>query len=429
MRGTSDFAQNFDDSTRWASRKDPQLASAVSSLRVASLAVALVLALTGAVAADCPVRTPGTDIAVGIRPAIPMIEFDRRGEPRGLAIDIWALVERELREDAQFGTSEFIVCPSILDQGRALASGALDVVISPLTITAERMQHYAFSQQYLSSGLTIATRDSGAIDFRYATGIIVETVTQPGVIRALLGFLILNLVVALLLRWALRAEGQDFERDKGPFGAAVEYMIEAVSRTLGLKGVGDGFRGAAGKMLEIFMAVVGTALSATIFGVLTSAFVGAIGEQSTLPAEEVVTHRVATLANSTSQDFLQQVDRQVSGPRDRPFCLPRTLAGPEDRCLLTATWLDAVAMLASGEVDMVLGDWVALSYLARSDRYAGRLNVQSQTYVGEAYGWGITPGRPDLRNAIDRILIDEMRQPGWRRRIEAALGTGAISPD
>ncbi len=360
---------------------------------------------------------------------MPLIEFDRRGAPQGLAIDIWSLVERELRAEGEIGLTEFIVCPSIRDQGRALASGALDVVISPLTITAERMRDYAFSQQYLSSGLTVVTRDSGAIDFRFATGIVLDTITQPGVVRAILAFLILNLVVALLLRWALRAEGHDIEREKGRVAAAVDYMIEAVSRTLGLKGVGDGFRGAAGKMLEIFMAVVGTALSAMIFGVLTSAFVGAIGAQSALPAEEVVTRRVATLANSTAQDFLQEVDRQVTGPRPRPFCAERALALPEDRCILTPTWGDAVAMLSAGDVDVVLGDWVALSFLARSDRYAGRLTVQAQTYVGEAYGWGITPGRPELRDAIDRILIDEMRQPGWRRRIEGALGTGAISPE
>ncbi len=391
--------------------------------------MALLPALGAAAMAQCPARSPGTDIAIGIRPAVPLIEFDRRGEPRGLAIDIWMLVERELRETGQFGPTEFIVCPSIRDQGEALASGALDVVISPLTITAERMESYAFSQQYISSGLTVATRDSGAIDFRHATGIIRDTVTQPGVIRALIGFLILNLAVALLLRWALRAEGQGFEGEKGPFGAALEYMIEAVARTLGLKGVGEGFRSAAGKVLEIFMAVVGTALSATIFGVLTSAFVGAIGSQTALPAEEVVARRVATLANSTSQDFLQEVHLRANGPGAGWQCVPIVLAGPEDRCILTQTWGAAVALLVAGEVDVVLGDWVALSYLARSDRFAGRVNVQSQTYVGEAYGWGITPGRPDLRNAIDRALVDEMRQPGWRRRVEGALGTGTISPD
>ena len=34
-----------------------------------------------------------------------------------------------------------------------------------------------------------------------------------------------------------------------------------------------------------------------------------------------------------------------------------------------------------------------------------------------------------LRDGIDRILIDEMRQPEWRARIEGALGAGAIRPE
>jgi ABC-type amino acid transport substrate-binding protein len=401
-------------------------------LRAASVMLVLALGVPTALKADCPTRSKDTDIAVGIRSAVPFIEFDRRGVPHGLAIDLWSQVERELRVELEIGLTEFIVCPSIRDQGHALATGALDVVISPLTITAERMQQYAFSQQYLNSGLTVATRSTGAIDFKVAFGIVLDTVTQPGVVRAIIGFLFLNLIAAVLIRWALRAEGHDIEREKGPFGAAADYIIEAVSRTAGLKSVGAGsgygFGRSAGKMLEIVMAVVGVALSAMLFAAITSAFVRAIGTAPTLSAEDVISLRVATLENSTAQDFLHYVDRQVTSLRERPLCATSAMATAEDTCILTPTWKDAVALLASGDVDVVLGDWVALSYLARSEPYSGRLVVQGQTYVGEAYGWGVTPERTDLRAAIDRILIDEMRQPEWRRRIEKALGTGAISP-
>ncbi len=389
--------------------------------------------LPSSLRADCPARSDGVDIAVGIRSAAPFIEFDRRGVAHGLAIDLWSLVERELRVELDVGLTEFIICPSITDQGRALASGALDVVISPLTITAERMQQYAFSQQYLSSGLTVATRGTGAVDFEVAYGIARDTVTQPGVVRAIIGFLFLNLVAAILIRWALRAEGHDIEREKGALGATADYIIEAISRTAGLKSVGAGsgysFVRSAGKMLEIFMAIVGMALSAMLFGAMTSAFVGAIGAQPAISAEEVLGRRVATLENSTSQEFLQHLDRQITGQRSQLLCTRQAVATLADRCIVTPTWRDAVALLASGDVDIVLGDWIALSYLARSERYAGSIVVQGQTYVGEAYGWGVTPKRPELRAAIDRILIDEMRQPEWRRRVENALGTGAISPN
>lgn len=400
--------------------------SALPRVRAALLG----LAVAGPAGADCPARSPGVDVAVGIRPSVPFVEMDRRGAPQGFAIDLWQIVERELRAEGLIGATELISCPSISDQGRALASGELDVVISPLTITARRMESYAFSQQYLASGLTVMRRDSGAIDFRHAAGIVTDTVSQPGVVRAVLGFLGLNLAVALLFRWALRAEGKGLETEFGGFGAAMGYMIEAVTRTLGLKGVSSTFRQAAGRILEIFLAVVGTALSATVFGVLTSAFVGAIGARTALPIEDVVRMRVALLDSSTAQDFLQDTARR-EGDRRNPFCTTPPVAVPPTGplCLLTTTWGEAADLLAAGTVDAVLGDWVALSYLARLERYSGRLTVQPRTYLGEAYGWGITPRRPALRDGIDRVLIDEMRQPDWRARVERALGAGAIRPE
>lgn len=400
-------------------------------MKAATLPAALLACLAaGAAGAACPDRSPGVDVAVGIRPAIPFVDFDRHGVARGLAIDMWQIAERELRARGLIGSTEFVLCPSIRDQGEALASGGLDVVISPLTITAARMESYAFSQQYLSSGLTVMQRDSGAIDFRHAAGVVVDTVTQPGVVRAVLGFLALNLVVALLFRWALRAEGKGLEAEMGPFAATTAYVIEAVTRTIGLKGVSSTFRRAAGRILEIVLAVVGTALSATAFGVLTSAFVGAIGARTALPIEDVVRMRVAVLAGSTAEDFLHDTARRLgdrAGLRCGAAPAPATAQGP--LCLLTPTWAEAADLLAAGTVDVVLGDWVALSYLARLDRYAGRFTVQPRTYVSEAYGWGITPHRPALRDGIDRILIDEMRQPEWRARIEGALGAGAIRPE
>lgn len=384
------------------------------------------LACAGAALAACPERQPGTDVAVGIRHAAPFVEIDRNALPRGLAVDIWESVSRPLVLAGKIGSIEYILCPSIGDQGAALASGALDVVISPLTITAERMQSYAFSQQYLGSGLTVARRESSAIDFEHAIGVVADTIAQPGVLRAVLGFLAFNLIVAFLIRQALRAQD---DADAAAGGGFVVYALEAIVRTAGLKGVGDRFRTTAGRILEIFMAVVGTALSATLFGVLTSAFVGAIGAQEAVPIEDVLGQRVATLNASTAREFLITTDARITGTRNDGLCVALANAGADARCMTVSTWEEAIGLVVEGRADLVLGDWVALSYLARSDRFAGKVAVQAQSYLSEPYGWGITPLRPDLRAAIDQVLIEEMRQPGWRKRIESALGQGAINPE
>ncbi|WP_132693933.1 transporter substrate-binding domain-containing protein [Rhodovulum steppense] len=378
-------------------------------------------------ACDLPIRD--VDVVVGIRDAPPFSAMSPTGLAEGFAIDIWTSVEHELIAEGAMSSSEIVLCRSIADQEAALEDGLVDVVISPLTITGPRMQRYDFSQQYLQSGLTLAVSSTSAIDFETATRVIYQTVTQPGVVKALLIFLAANLLLAALLRLALRHEG------RGGDGAGAEdqgwltTLLEAVVSTTGLKGLGDRFKTLLGRLLEIFMAVVGTVLSATIFGVLTSAFVGSIGASSTVSAENLPGMRIATLEGSTAQQFLVRQYAAEGLLQAQAVCVPEEDATPDTGCLLYPGWPQAVRALDEGRVEAVLGDWIALSYLSRLDRYRGRVEVQSGVYLNEPYGWAIARDRPELRAAIDRALIEDMRDPGWRRRIEAYLGPGAVAPN
>ncbi|MFK7868245.1 MAG: transporter substrate-binding domain-containing protein, partial [Roseobacter sp.] len=254
-------------------------------------------------AASCTAGNSDADVIVAIRDAAPFTSRSSSGLDEGFAIDIWTSIEHHLIDEGLMTNSNIIVCDTIADQSRALAAGDIDVVISPLTITAQRMADYDFSQQYLQSGLTLAKKSSSAIDFKQATNVILQTITQPGVARAILLFIGFNLFLAFLLRAAFRTSGKHSGEDSG-FGHLFDALIEAIVRTVGLRGYGDTFRTRAGRFLEIFMAVMGTVLSATILGVLTSAFVGSIGSNVLAPAERLPEMRIGTLTGSTAQEFL-----------------------------------------------------------------------------------------------------------------------------
>jgi ABC-type amino acid transport substrate-binding protein len=223
------------------------------------------------------------------------------------------------------------------------------------------------------------------------------------------------------------------------------YAMETIVRTIGLKGIGDGTRPTAVRALEIMMAVVGTVLSAVVFGVLTSAFVGAIGGDREIALADLPALRVVTLADSTSQAFLEQLGpatlrslsqdleprlERVSVGRTVPAaCVPHDRADAAARCLTAPSWGEAMQALVRGEADAVLGDWAQLTYLARSAEFAGRVTVQQSAFRLEPYGWGVSPRRPDLRAAIDRALIARVRSPGWRFVVQEYMGNGSISPD
>jgi len=392
-------------------------------------AVLAFLSQGAAAQSGCGTPKRNVDVVVAIRNAPPFSAFARDGQAEGFAIDIWTSVEHDLLSEGAMTASEIVLCQSIADQEAALKDGSVDVVISPLTITAERMRTYDFAQQYLQSGLTLAVASSSAIDFDEATAVIFETVAQPGVVKAVLVFLLANLALAALIRLAVRYEMKGREGEDMLAPDWVKTMIEAVVRTSGLKGLSDDFNSVLGRLLEVFMAVLGTVLSATIFGVLTSAFVGSIGSSRSVPAETLPQMRIATLEGSTAQEFLISQTTAEGISRTGAVCVTAPEADEASNCLLYPGWPEAVKALDAGDVQAVLGDWIALSYLSRLDRYRGRIEVQSGVYLNEPYGWAVRQDRQDLRAAIDRALIEDMRDPKWRKRIEAYLGAGAVAPN
>lgn len=379
-------------------------------------------------AANCTAGNSNADVIVAIRDAAPFTSRSSSGLDEGFAIDIWTSIEHHLIDEGLMTNSNIILCDTIADQSRALAAGDIDVVISPLTITAQRMADYDFSQQYLQSGLTLAKKSSSAIDFKQATNVILQTITQPGVARAILLFIGFNLFLAFLLRAAFRASGKHSGEDSG-FGHLFDALIEAIVRTVGLRGYGDTFRTRAGRFLEIFMAVMGTVLSATILGVLTSAFVGSIGSNVLAPAERLPEMRIGTLTGSTAQEFLISEYDVRGQSQERAVCAHHTQTVEIRNCVLYGSWVDAVAALDNGELDAVLGDWIALTYLSRLDRFKNRVSVDSAVYRNEPYGWGVARDRPELRRGIDRAIIEMMRDPRWRKRVEAYLGVGTVAPN
>jgi ABC-type amino acid transport substrate-binding protein len=410
-------------------------------------ALALACFATPAPGAECPPVGEDIDVAIGIRTAPPFVAEDSIRGRRGLSIELWESIERELRDDGLIGRTAFVDCP-LGAQLAALASGELDLVISPLTITAERMAHFDFTHQYLGSGITVAQRQSGAIDFGYAVGMVADTLGHEGVPRAILIFLGVNLVLGVLVSRVLRQH-----RDYGVISGEPapvrlwRFGLESVVRTVGLKGIGDGIRSTAVTSLEVFMAMIGAALSATIFGVLTTALVGSIGASRQIAMDNLPELRVATLVDSTSQAFLDQLAtaKGARGParldpvafRPEPAetpaaparCQPYSIADPGARCVATASWSEAMQLLAEGKVDAVLGDWAQLSYLARLPAFAETVSVQSSTFRIEPYGWGASRNRPDLRAAVDRALIARLRNPEWRFLVQEYMGAGSISPE
>lgn len=383
--------------------------------------------------------SPAGILDIGLSDAPPFVILREGTPPGGISVELWRRVEIGLIEEGLIKGSRLVRCDAIKDINIALREGSLDMALSPLTVTTERLQIHDMSRQYFLSGLTVATLHSGQIAFDHALDVLASTLFRPGTMRAIILFLLFNLALAMLIRLLLRdararrtADGS--ARDGGGLVAAyVDPFLEAIERTLGLKGISDVSSNIAGRLLEIFMAIIGAALSAALLGVLTSAFVSAIGQTERLDPADLLQMRVGVVADSSAQDFLTH----ASGEDDSTAtnCQPLTAeegdetAGSGVGCRTTKTITQLIDPLVDGDVDAVLGDWAELTYLSRIGPSQGKIRIEDLVLRNEPLGWGYGKNMTGLSEKIDGALIDEIRSPGWRRLVQQHMGSGSISPD
>jgi His/Glu/Gln/Arg/opine family amino acid ABC transporter permease subunit len=127
--------------------------------RMAWLVVVLVtLAVhqTGAQSAYERVRASGR-LRVGIDATYPPFGMAEGGDFTGFDVDIAKGIAREL------GVTPELINASFDGVFPALQNGSFDVVISAVTITAERQQTLLFSDPYIDAGQAIAVRNDSAI--------------------------------------------------------------------------------------------------------------------------------------------------------------------------------------------------------------------------------------------------------------------------
>lgn len=400
---------------------------------VIAIHVALgVLAAPTAAMAACG-QPDDTVTRVAIRPAAPFVEYDPIRGLRGLSVELFESIAIEIgmspRVDSMPSTRathyEFVDCP-LGSQLEALGQGDIDLIISPLTITAERLERFDFTHQYIASGLTVAHRETGGIDLGHAASTIMRTLGHGSAPLVLGAFLLMNLALALILARHWRGTSYAIEAPN-KLSASAHYTLEAALRTGGFTGVSDKFRTLSGRLIEVAAVTVGTSLSAVVVGLITTSLVASLESGASFRADDLAGRSIATIGNSTAQRFVERLEGGRScGPAGG------ALAGEEHGgaadCVTVADWHSSMELLAAGEIDAVVGDWVQLSYIARSGALNAPIAIGARTFANEPYGWGVAPSRDELRRRIDRALIRRLRSPNWRGLVEEYLGQGAIAP-
>lgn len=301
-------------------------------------------------------------------------DFPRVGERRGWATNPWSLT--------------FLLA----DLLEALESGAIDVAVAPLTITAEREKAFDFTQPFMQSGLAIATEVTPAGWWHTLKRFFSLPFLQAA------GALALIIAIFGALMWLFERRRNEMFGGSTASGLGSGFWWSAVTMTT--VGYGDKapvtLGGRIVGLVWMFAAII--IISGFTAAITSSLTVGSL-QSSIEELEDLRGERVGVIAASSAAALLDE--EQI---RYREF----------------ATLGAMIDALENDKVVAVVHDQPILRYeLSRCGDE--QLSVLSQKLRPENYALGLQPRSP-LREPINRALLQVTQGAGWEATLADYLG-------
>ena len=334
------------------------------------------------------VRSFKKKLTVGTKEAPPFSMKDNDGRWTGISIDLWRQIATELNLTYEFRE---------LDQYnllKGLTNGSLDVVVTELTITPERLDRFDFTYPFYTAGLGIA------VPFR-EKHVLISIIKQlfSSTVLGILVIIFSVLLIVGILVWL-------FERKLNPehFGGNT------------IQGIGSGFWFSAVTMTTVGY---GDKLPKTIGGRIVALiwiFSGII----------LVSIFIATI---TSMLTVNQLETSVRGLEDLKKALVGTMPYTTSESFLKNSLIsfktyksidEGLEALINGEIKAFVYDAPELRYRIRQ-RFQGKLDVLPHTYSQENYGIALVNDSP-LRKSMNRVLLQKIRHQEWQETLNHYLG-------
>ncbi|WP_162455624.1 transporter substrate-binding domain-containing protein [Pseudoxanthomonas kalamensis] len=358
------------------------------------LALALPILLMAAVAGAQTMAPSGTDtpparkLTVGVKVAPPFVTEQGDGIYSGLAIDLWDEIAQERGWETTFKRYE------LDDLLEAVEHGDVDAGLGAITATAEREKLMDFSHPITSSGLGIAVRSQRGAGWLA----VARAFFSPGFLKVLAALATLLLVIGALTWLAERRRNPEHFGGPPSQGIASGFWWAAVTMTT----VGYGDKAPvtlAGRLVGLLWMFAALIIVSTFTAAITSALtVGQLSSRIT-QASDLDGLRIASLAGTTSAEWLQG--------RGLDF---------DDAADIDA----ALASLANDECDAVVYDAPLLQWTI-GKRYRGRLEMLPLRLERQDYAFAL-PAASALREPLNESLLERINAPGWRARVEGYLG-------
>ncbi len=300
----------------------------------------------------------------------------------GLAVYLWQQVvgPLDLTYDFVAGT------PAELEA--ALAQNQIDLILVAQATGAGELA-FDFTQSYYTTYLGLAERPDRIL-WRLA-----QAFLSPAFLQLVAGILGLLAIVGLLI-WL-------FERkhDEPHFGEGLRqglghgfWWAAVTMSTIGYGDLVPKTRG--GRLLALFWILITMGITASLTATLTSLLALNAGVEVRRFPADLRRMVVGAVADSSAADYLSRERIQFTAFAD------------------AETGLTAVV---DGEIALLL-EMNARLYQLNNDQFRNALHLQETTLIPSYYAFAIAPNRVELREALNRRLLLELRETDWQRAVE-----------
>lgn len=220
----------------------------------------------------------------------------------GYSIELWDKIAEEL--DFDYEVKLYDTFPDML---KSVKEKQTDIAIANITVTSEREQYLDFSHPIFFSGLQILLSKSQPSGFTDTA----KAILNSGILQFVGVALLILLVVAHLIWFFEWGDDRDFNDSysKGIWDSLWWAVV-----TVTTVGYGDQVpRTVKGRILALFWMLFSLFLMSVIIAQVSSSIINATFDGSISGPEDLRGHRVATIAGSTSEKYLNKMGISVSG--------------------------------------------------------------------------------------------------------------------
>ncbi len=326
-------------------------------------------------------------LKVGVVGSKPFVQ-EEDGRLGGLSVEVWRDVARSARVEY-----DLVPVPSVAEGIAETAHGALDVLVGPISITAERAMQVRFTQPYFQASLGILTRPAGSFWHRAA----------PFLSRTFFfgasSLLVVLLAVGTLLWIAERKRNPEMFPPSIVRGIGNGLWFALVTMTT----VGYGDRvpvTMAGRILAGgWMVIAMITASSLTAGIATTLTLSQLDQSVVASADDLDGRRVGVVRGTVGAEFTTSL-----GARPVPF----------------ASLDAAIAALEKEQVLAVVHDRPALQYFLKS-RADVELTLSRQAYEAQGYGFALKPTSP-LLGPLNVALLEASESHRIERLSQRFLG-------